>query len=300
MSDLTLITDAEDPASVLPALALLQHRVRVLPHDSSSILRIPDTTIVFLDAQENTASAKSLCVALQASKLDIPIIVILSEGGCLGFNAQWDANDFVVNTASPAEVETRIRVIAAGGLAFSRSQRSLQSVAQSSSQFIESYGNYGAHSGDSLIGTPPDEDSGVIHCGELEVDTEGYAATLRGEPLNLAYKEFELLKYFVSHPGHAFTRTQLLQEVWGYDYYGGTRTVDVHVRRLRAKLGVEFEYVIGTVRNVGYRFDPPHSATSGQTRGSNSHHTDSHRDNSHRRNSRNSENNSKTTEENNA
>ncbi len=73
----------------------------------------------------------------------------------------------------------------------------------------------------------------------------------------LAYKEFELLKYLVQHPGRVFTRAQLLQEVWGYDYYGGTRTVDVHIRRLRAKLGGEYEHLIGTVRNVGYRFDPP-------------------------------------------
>src|SRR5690606_3313860 len=82
-------------------------------------------------------------------------------------------------------------------------------------------------------------------------------ARLRGRPIDLTYKEFELLKYLVQHPGRVFTRAQLLQEVWGYDYYGGTRTVDVHVRRLRAKLGPEHEQLIGTVRNVGYRFDPP-------------------------------------------
>lgn len=61
-----------------------------------------------------------------------------------------------------------------------------------------------------------------------------------------------------------FTRAQLLQEVWGYDYYGGTRTVDVHVRRLRAKLGPEYEQLIGTVRNVGYRFDPPKDRRAAQ------------------------------------
>jgi DNA-binding response OmpR family regulator len=96
-----------------------------------------------------------------------------------------------------------------------------------------------------------------ISSGELFIDASGYTARLRGVPLDLTYKEFELLKYLVQHPGRVFTRSQLLQEVWGYDYYGGTRTVDVHVRRLRAKLGVEYEQMIGTVRNVGYRFDPP-------------------------------------------
>ena len=100
-------------------------------------------------------------------------------------------------------------------------------------------------------------EDGMIHSGDLVVDTNGYTASLHGHPIDLAYKEFELLKYLVQHPGRVFTRAQLLQEVWGYDYYGGTRTVDVHIRRLRAKLGGEYEHVIGTVRNVGYRFDPP-------------------------------------------
>jgi DNA-binding response OmpR family regulator len=72
--------------------------------------------------------------------------------------------------------------------------------------------------------------------------------------LDLTFKEFELLKYLAQHPGRVFSRQQLLSEVWGYDYFGGTRTVDVHVRRLRAKLGPEHETLIGTVRNVGYRF----------------------------------------------
>ena len=75
--------------------------------------------------------------------------------------------------------------------------------------------------------------------------------------LDLTFKEFELLKYLAQHPGRVFSRAQLLQEVWGYDYYGGTRTVDVHVRRLRAKLGSDHETLIGTVRNVGYRFVLP-------------------------------------------
>ena len=79
---------------------------------------------------------------------------------------------------------------------------------------------------------------------------------MRGRALDLTFKEFKLLKFLAQHAGRVFTRAQLLQEVWGYDYFGGTRTVDVHVRRLPAKLGVEHEALIGTVRNVGYRFVP--------------------------------------------
>ena len=97
----------------------------------------------------------------------------------------------------------------------------------------------------------------MIRSGEVTVDDVTYTAKLGGRPLDLTFKEFELLKYLAQHPGRVFSREQLLQEVWGYDYYGGTRTVDVHVRRLRAKLGPEHEQLIGTVRNVGYRFVLP-------------------------------------------
>jgi DNA-binding response OmpR family regulator len=94
------------------------------------------------------------------------------------------------------------------------------------------------------------------------IDESTYTAKLRGSTLDLTYKEFELLKFLAQHPGRVFTRGQLLQEVWGYDYFGGTRTVDVHVRRLRAKLGGEHEQLIGTVRNVGYRFVAAPTPTS--------------------------------------
>jgi DNA-binding response OmpR family regulator len=77
--------------------------------------------------------------------------------------------------------------------------------------------------------------------------------TAQGRPLDLTYKEFELLRYLTERPGRVFTRPTLLREVWGYDFYGGTRTVDVHIRRLRAKLGPELEKLIETVRGVGYR-----------------------------------------------
>lgn len=96
----------------------------------------------------------------------------------------------------------------------------------------------------------------TLHGGAIDIDEAGYIATVAGEPLDLTYTEFELLKYLVQHPGRVLTRELLLSDVWGYDYFGGTRTVDVHIRRLRAKLGPEHEACITTVRNVGYRFTP--------------------------------------------
>ena len=85
-------------------------------------------------------------------------------------------------------------------------------------------------------------------------------ARLRGTILDLTYKEFELLKFLAANQGRVLTRDALLHEVWGEDYIGGSRTVDVHIRRLRAKLGTEHDNLIGTVRNVGYRLDAPEDA----------------------------------------
>ena len=96
-------------------------------------------------------------------------------------------------------------------------------------------------------------DGTTIRLGPLAIDTESYRVTALGRPLDLTFKEFELLRFLASRAGRVFTRPALLREVWGYDFYGGTRTVDVHVRRLRAKLGPEHEHLIQTVRSVGYR-----------------------------------------------
>jgi DNA-binding response OmpR family regulator len=95
----------------------------------------------------------------------------------------------------------------------------------------------------------------TVRVGSLEVDLATYQVTVGGEPIDFAYKEYELLRFLVTHPGRVFSREALLNRVWGYDYYGGARTVDVHVRRLRAKLGAEHAGRIKTVRGVGYRFD---------------------------------------------
>ncbi|MFI5062022.1 MAG: winged helix-turn-helix domain-containing protein, partial [Actinomycetales bacterium] len=128
----------------------------------------------------------------------------------------WGVNDVVLETAGPAEVDARVR-LAIGRQAQEHSHTKIQA-------------------------------SGVT------IDEASYSAKAHGRQLDLTFKEFELLRFFATHPSRVFTREQLLSEVWGYDYFGGTRTVDVHVRRLRAKLG-DLESLIGTVRNVGYRFN---------------------------------------------
>ena len=224
--DLLLLTSsAEASSQVLPALGLLGHRVHVAPPEPSAILATQDADVVLLDARRDLAGARSMCRIVAAAELDVPLVLVLSEGGLTVVTAEWGATDLLLEQASPAEVEARLR------LAVERSRAS--------------------------GGSGPDSEE--ISSGDLVIDPSGYTVKVRGEPIDLTYKEFELLKCLGAHPGRVFTRAQLLQEVWGYDYYGGTRTVDVHVRRLRAKLGSEHEQLIGTVRNVGYRFDPPSS-----------------------------------------
>lgn len=234
MTDITLMTSCAAPAKVLPSLTLLSHRVRVVPMEPSSMLKMPEDTILLVDAREDLSLAKSLCSLVRASNLTMSIILILTEGGFTVVNPSWGISDVMLTTASPAEVEGRLRL--AAKRAVSTDSSSSSTVADSTSVEVNS--------------------NGQMCSGDLVVDTQSYTVSLHGKPIDLAYKEFELLKYFVQHPRRVFTRAHLLQEVWGYDYYGGTRTVDVHIRRLRAKLGVEYEHVIGTVRNVGYRFDP--------------------------------------------
>lgn len=97
------------------------------------------------------------------------------------------------------------------------------------------------------------EPGNIVRSGKLEVDVDNYKARIGRDTLDLTYKEFELLRFLVTHKGRVFTREALLNMVWGYDYFGGARTVDVHIRRLRSKLG-SYQSLIETVRNVGYRF----------------------------------------------
>jgi DNA-binding response OmpR family regulator len=110
-----------------------------------------------------------------------------------------------------------------------------------------------ARAGRGLFDTARDDDHRV-RVGELVLDLKGYEVLVRGEAVDLTYQEFELLKFLACHPGEAFSRSQLLARVWGYDYYGGSRTVDIHVRRIRAKLRNPYADCLQTIRHVGYKW----------------------------------------------
>lgn len=220
---LLLLTSQPGPAAnILPSIELLTHTLRVLPAEGSVLLDAPPHDAILVDGRGSLPQARSLTRFISTTGVAVPLLLIITEGGLAAVQSDWGMDDILLDSAGPAEVEARLRLNASR-------VRSGQGDEESDS---------------------PDH----IRRGELVIDEASYVATLAGEHLDLTFKEFELLRYLATHAGRVFTRAQLLQEVWGYDYYGGTRTVDVHVRRLRAKLGLEYEALIGTVRNVGYRF----------------------------------------------
>lgn len=218
MARLLMLTGAASAATVLPALDLLGHTVDVAPPRAASVPAHPDVDAVLLDAAPPLTEARALARDVAAFAPGVPVLAVVTEEALAALSPEWAVADVVLATAGPAEVDARVRLL----------------------HPVEAPAVPGA-----------DED---IALGGLVIDASGYRAQLDGRSLNLTFREFELLKHLAQQPGRVFTREQLLQEVWGYDYFGGTRTVDVHVRRLRAKLGADREQMIATVRNVGYRF----------------------------------------------
>jgi DNA-binding response OmpR family regulator len=211
-----LVLSANAGSEVLPALSLLPHKIREIVASPANIVNAPSHDLVFLDARRDLAGAKSLARIMRTTGLSVPLIVVITEGGLAAMSSEWGADDIILETAGPGEIDARIR------LALSRDK---------------------AESNDELITS-----AGVV------IDESSYSARVDGRPMDLTLIEFELLKYLMQHPGRVFSRAQLLSEVWGYGYAGETRTVDVHIRRLRAKLG-DRGGLIGTEYGRGYRFN---------------------------------------------
>lgn len=215
MAPLVLLADRA-PEAALPALGDLRPDLKVEPLAVTSLghARDLEPEAMIVDAAENPGQAWSVLLALRAAAPRIPTLVILEREQVERYPWHEVADGFVYPGAPSGEIGLRIRML-------------------------------GRHAGAG--------GGSVIRLGPLAIDTESYRVAANGRPLDLTFKEFELLRFLAQHPGRVFTRPGLLREVWGYDFYGGTRTVDVHVRRLRAKLGPEHEHLIETVRSVGYR-----------------------------------------------
>lgn len=169
-------------------------------------------------AENDPDGAFEVCKSLRRRDLPVePVLVIVSLVQLADLDLRDDLfDDFCVTPIQPEELEARLKHL------FWRTG----------------------------TGTRPE----LVEYGPLVLNLETYQASLGGRPLDLTYMEYELLKFLASNPGKVFTREVLLSRVWGYDYYGGARTVDVHIRRLRAKLGEENAGLIQTVRSVGYAF----------------------------------------------
>lgn len=213
---LILVLTSAPSEQVLPALGLLSHQVRQIPAEPAQLVGAPESDIVMVDARVDLVGARSLCRLLRSTGQAAPLLLVVTEGGMSAVSGDWGIDDVLLTDAGPAETDARIRLAIARAEATAAPTR--------------------------------------VQASGVSIDEQSYSAKLHGKPLDLTYKEFQLLHFLATHPSRVFTREQLLSEVWGYDYFGGTRTVDVHVRRLRAKLGDQ-EQIIGTVRNVGYRFN---------------------------------------------
>ena len=199
----------------LPPLEILGHQLHIIGFDPQELTDSPRHDLIVLDARQNVLGARSVGRIIAAAGWQKPLLLVASESVLAAVSPDWGATDFILDSASLAEVDVRVRLLLAGK-ASALVQEKLE--------------------------------TGLV------IDLDSYSAKIGGRSLDLTFKEFELLRYLNENPGRVFSREQLLSEVWGYDYFGGTRTVDVHIRRLRAKLG-EHESIIGTVRNVGYRLE---------------------------------------------
>ena len=213
---------ATEVRHLLPAFPLAPYRVSHAPLKGTGpedlISSHPD--LLLIDATGDRAAAEEATRRLSlAWEISLPpLVVVIPEDELTSFRFESGADDFLLPGASSNEISARLTMVAR------RSGRT--------------------------------EEETALKVGDLTVNPDNYQVYVRGRRLDLTYKEFELLKFLAQRPGRVCDRDLLLREVWGFDYYGGTRTVDVHIRRLRAKLGPEHEALIETIRNVGYRLVP--------------------------------------------
>ena len=223
MARLLLLTNSSGAsADVMPALGLLQHDVKILPIEASVLVEPPVVDCLLIDARRDLPAAKSFTKLITSTGVDVPIVVITTEGGLSAINADWGIDDVILDTAGPAEIEARIRIA------------------------------IGRRDDANLASDPTAHE---IRQGDVVIDENTYTAKIKGRSLDLTFKEFELLKHFAQHPGRVFTRDALLGEVWGYRHSTDTRLVNVHVQRLRSKVEHDPEHpqIIMTVRGVGYK-----------------------------------------------
>ncbi|WP_275902076.1 winged helix-turn-helix domain-containing protein [Brevibacterium zhoupengii] len=251
------------------SLQYLGHQVERLGLDQLNSARtdLSAADVIVADACLDLSLAPAIAEAVARAHISAPIVVVLSEGGLATASAKWNVSDIVLTTAGPAEVEARLRLARDHHLS-TPSHEGASRGGGGGASTAATVATSGTSRAEAAYGGGPwisEGDPMVVVSGALRIDETAFTAHLGKRSLDLTYREFALLKFFAMHPERVFTRDEILLEVWGDDYYGGTRTVDVHVRRVRAKLGKDFENAIHTVRYVGYRFSPDSAAARGDS-----------------------------------
>ncbi|HOF34137.1 MAG TPA: response regulator transcription factor [Spirochaetota bacterium] len=174
-----------------------------------------DILLIDLDMFEESESVQFFLSKIRKKIHNLPVILILKPSNRDNLDYEWFFNDFICYPLRKGELELRINKF----------------VSQNKSEI----------------------DDNILKVGRITINLLEYSIYYDNEKLDFTYKEFELLRLLVQNSGQAFSRKDLLAKIWGVEYIGGTRTVDVHIRRLRSKLGDDFNSLIETVRNVGYR-----------------------------------------------
>jgi len=210
----------EATSRLLAELGFSPHRVAangtLRPPDGDS--KAPALAVILASGLQQPSCAE-LCARLAADDDlgEVPVLVSLSSGALADGIGVSDGHELLIEPFTAGELRARIV----------RARRAVNGI---------------------------DHDD-MVRVGSLEMNLATYQVAIDGRPVDFTYMEYELLKFLVTHPRRVFSREALLNRVWGYDYYGGARTVDVHVRRVRAKLGSENASRIKTVRSVGYRWE---------------------------------------------
>jgi len=216
MADIVIVTDRpEDLWGLKNGLETGGHRVVVSTAPAPGPSDA-DPGVVIVDAVKDLTRGRDNCRSVRAASPRAPLLALVAAETLDAVGPDWEIDSFLLDPVAIPEALARIRI---------------------------------------ALGSQVMESAGTVRVGDLAIDPTTYQVRLKGRPLDLTYKEFQLLFFLAQRPGRVYSRQQLLQEVWGYDFFGGTRTVDVHVRRLRAKLGAEHENMIATIRNVGYKLE---------------------------------------------
>lgn len=216
--DVVVLTDEDDFGSALPDLATFAQPIRRIALTAETDGQFATADVAIIDARSNVALAQAVSHRLTTDNPTTAVVAMVAPADCAAVDVDCNFDDVMLPGTCAEELQARLRL---------------------------------------AIGRRRGVVDGTLKFGDLVLHPASFAASLDGQDLCLTLTEFKLLNFLVQHAGQAFTRTRLMQEVWGYDSTGKVRTVDVHIRRLRAKLGARHQFLVDTVRGVGYRAATP-------------------------------------------